>query len=342
MESASTKNKRYNPEVISVLIKNTDRPRYGLLLRLRTGKERNEMFETIFKMPVRLGLQFFADGAGATSGGASGGSAPAGAEAADAGLTQGTDGGTDHVGADTESGQAETPDREAEFERLIKGDYKDLYDARVKKAVTGRTRTLGRKAQAYESVLPIIDTLTARYNVPVGDTEALIKAVREDTAYKSVRADESGISEAQYDEMENLRIQAATRSRMENEAKAEEDYAALMNEARGVKAVYKNFDVAAELKNPEFVKLLDAGFKMRDAYEMVHRNELIPAAMKYASKKGEDAVMNRVRQNGARPAENGVGAQQAAAVKINPDNLSMEQINDYIRRAERGEKITFA
>lgn len=304
------------------------------------------MFETIFKMPVRLGLQFFADGAGAASGGASGGSAPTGAQVADAGLPQGEDTSANENAdaardADAQDGQVSAEAREAEFERLIKGDYKDLYDARVKKAVTGRTRTLGRKAQAYESVLPIIDTLTARYNVPVGDTEALIKAVREDTAYKSARADESGIPDAQYDELENLRIQAATRSRMEIETKAEEDYAALMNEARGVKAVYKGFDVATELKNPEFVKLLDAGFKMRDAYEMVHRNELIPAAMKYASKKGEDAVMNRVRQNGARPAENGVGVQQAAAVKINPANLSMEQINDYIRRAERGEQITF-
>lgn len=299
------------------------------------------MFETIFKMPVRLGLQFFADGAGATSGGASGGSAPAGAQTADAGLTQGTDGGTDNVGADTKDGQAETPNREAEFERLIKNEYKDLYDARVKKAVTGRTRTLGQKAKAYEAALPIIDTLTARYGVKVGDMDALVKAVTEDKAYKSQRADERGIPEPEYDELESLRIKAVTRERLDNEAKAEADYDKLVNEARSVKAVYKGFDVATEMNNAEFVKLLDAGFNMRDAYEMVHRNELIPAAMKYASKKGEDAVMNRVRQNGARPAENGVGSQSAAAVKVDPSKLTRDQINDYIRRAERGERITF-
>ncbi|MBE6693388.1 MAG: hypothetical protein E7589_01300 [Ruminococcaceae bacterium] len=298
------------------------------------------MFDTTFKMPVRLGLQFFADGA-AVAGGATGGNAPAGAEAADAGLTNNTDSGTDNVGADAEAGQAGTPDREAEFERLIKGDYKDLYDARVKKAVTGRTRTLGQKAKSYEAALPILDKLATRYGVKAGDTEALLKAFNADNTYNQARADETGVPLETINEMESLRTQAAARERAEAEATAAAEYAALLEEAKSVKAIYKNFDLRTELEGERFKNLLDIGYSMRDAYEIAHRDTLVPAAMKYASKKGEDAVANRVRQNGMRPSESGARANVPSSVKVDPSKLSMEQINEYIRRAERGEQITF-
>ena len=97
-------------------------------------------------IPVRS-LQLFADG-GQGSGGAAQGTgvtAPAagvqqgvkGNPASDAGNGVQVQGGAPAAGVQQAT---EQPDRNAEFERLIKGQYKDLYDARVSETVQKRVK----------------------------------------------------------------------------------------------------------------------------------------------------------------------------------------------------------
>ena len=109
-----------------------------------------------------------------------------------------------------------------------------------------------------------------------------------------------------------------------------------------VKALYPSYDLRAEMANPEFVKLLNSGFSPQRAYESVHINDIVSQAMKYATDTSAKNLTNSLIANGKRPIENGNAAQSAAVSKIDVSNLSPKQMDEYIRRARRGEKINFS
>jgi hypothetical protein len=100
------------------------------------------MYETVIFSPMALNLQLFAEGTGGDGG--------TGAEAGAMGVTEGAAipqsrgvknpladvkyGIQDAQTADVQNNKAEvveTPDRAKKFEELIKGEYKDLFDARM-------------------------------------------------------------------------------------------------------------------------------------------------------------------------------------------------------------------
>ena len=95
------------------------------------------------------------------------------------------------------------------------------------------------------------------------------------------------------------------------------------------------------MKNPEFVKLLRAGIDIRPAYEVLHQNEILPAAMQFATQEAERKITNKVMANGARPTENGNNSQSAAVVKSDVSQLSKADRQEIARRVARGEKIRF-
>ena len=72
----------------------------------------------------------------------------------------------------------EDNDRNAEFERLITGKFKDLYDAKVSDTVRKRVRSLRENAERYKRIAP---TLSERYGIPATDAEALAEAISADT-----------------------------------------------------------------------------------------------------------------------------------------------------------------
>ena len=306
---------------------------------------------------LRLCLQFFAEGTGG-AGGSSGGGAPTGGAASDAGLQtsgEGTaaavsdkadDAGLENNGDDG-SGESGA-DREAAFDDFITKNS-DLFNARVKakleEILPGRTRPLTKKARGYDAMLPLIDTLTARYGTEPGDVEALIKAVSEDKTSRSARAEELGVSEDMADELERFRTREAAEKRQAKEVEAEEKYKRWAEESKAVKELYPSFDIRAEMKNPVFADLVER-VGVKAAYAAVHHDEINKAAVRYvakeASKRAEDNAVNKVRANGMRPRENGTGHRSPSTTRVDPSKLTKEQIDDYIRRAKAGEKISFS
>ena len=85
-------------------------------------------------------------------------------------------------------------EREAEFEKLIKGDYKDVFTKRMQKVINerfGETKDL--KAQT-EAAKPILEMLQQRYGVD--DISKLTKAIEEDNTYYEQEAAEKEIFRA--------------------------------------------------------------------------------------------------------------------------------------------------
>jgi hypothetical protein len=114
-----------------------------------------------------------------------------------------------------------------------------------------------------------------------------------------------------------------------------------MEQAESAKSVYPSFDLRTEMQNPQFVNLLRSNVDVKTAFEVLHKDEIIPAAMQYTAKTVEQKLTNKIIANGARPAENGNSSQSATVVKSDVSQLSKADREEIIRRVQRGEKIRF-
>ena len=136
----------------------------------------------------------------------------------------------------------------------------------------------------------------------------------------------------------DLKAQMEEAQRQENGKKL---YAQWMQQADEAKKVYPSFDIKAEMNNPKFVDLLRSNIDVRTAYEVLHKDEIIPAAMQFTAQTVESKLAKKIASNGARPTENGMSSQSAAVVKSDVSQLSKEDRAEIIRRVQRGEKIRF-
>lgn len=81
---------------------------------------------------------------------------------------------------------------------------------------------------------------------------------------------------------------------------------------------------------------------LKTAYESVHLDEIKGGAMQYAVQQTEQKISNAIQSGMRRPTENGTKQTASATVgDFDPSKLTKAQIEDFKRRAERGERITF-
>ena len=79
---------------------------------------------------------------------------------------------------------------------------------------------------------------------------------------------------------------------------------------------------------------------VKTAYEVVHKDELLTGAIRYAVQSAQKKTVDNIRARGMRPPENGAsGNGSATVVKSNPNNWTKEDFNEVIRRVQHGEKI---
>ena len=306
-----------------------------------------------------LNLQLFAEGGAAGAGAGDGGTAQGQGVTEAAALPQ-TKGAKSNPLANVKYGiqeenaapaaevQTETaaqPDRNAEFERLIKGEYKDLYDARVQDTVQKRLKGQKETVDKYNALTPTLELLASKYGVDAGDIEALSKAIEEDDSYYEQEALEKGITVKQLKEIKRMERENANLKAQMEEAQRQENgkklYSAWMQQSDETKKVYPSFDLRVEMENPKFVDLLRSNIDVRTAYEVTHKDEIIAGAMQFTAKTVESKIANTIASNGARPSENGMASQSAAVVKSDVSQLSKEDRAEIIRRVQRGEKIRF-
>lgn len=293
----------------------------------------------------RINLQLFAEGSGTGDGGAMG-------ETGTAAMSQSNGENLADVkygiqeDVQTATAQVETPDRNAEFEKLIKGEYKDLYDAKVQDTIQKRLKGTKDTVAKYEALSPTLELLARKYGLKdANDVDALNKAIEDDDTYFEDEALEKGISVEQLKEIRKMEKENAELKRQMSDKSAEENaskiYAMWMEQEASAKQVYPNLELRAELQNPQFVNLLRNNVDVRTAYEVIHKDEILPAAMQFTAKTVEQKLTNKIIANGARPSENGNASQSASLVKSDVSQLSKADRAEIIRRVARGEKIRF-
>lgn len=236
-------------------------------------------------------------------------------------------------------------DRNAEFEKLIKGEYKDAFDRRVQSIINGRFKETRSLKEQIQKSNPVFDILAQKYGTKADDIDGILKALEDDDAYYEQEALEKGVTVEQLKAMrklerenEMLRQNQQEREQQERVRRDLEDWS---QQGEQLKGIYPNFDLRAELDNPQFFSLLHNGVDVRTAYEVIHRDEVLGGAMRYAAQTAAKKVADSVAANSRRPVENAVTSQGAVTSKIDVRKLTKAQCEEYERRAARGEKITF-
>ena len=240
---------------------------------------------------------------------------------------------------------APAEDRNAKFEALIKGEYKDLYDARMQETIQKRLKGSKEIEDKYNSLAPTLEMLARKYGVDATDIKSLNKAIEEDDSYYEEEALEKGVTVEQLKEIRKMeRENAELKRQMEEQTRkdnANKLYAQWMEQEQQTKAVYPSFSLQAEMQNPKFLDLLRSNIDVKTAFEVIHKDEILPAAMQYTAKQVEQKIVNKVIANGARPTENGNSSQGASLTKSDVSQLTKADRAEIARRVARGEKISF-
>jgi hypothetical protein len=249
-----------------------------------------------------------------------------------------------------------TPEqRRAEFDKLISGDYKDLFAERTQSIIDRRFRDTKLMEGRMGSLQPAIDILMSRYNVKA--EKDLADAILQDDMYLQDAADEAGMSVEQYRKFlqtnaENKRLRDYM-NHTEAQRQAAVQYSKWDNEALKLIGTpeapgpYPGLDLQAESANPQFKAMLDsltrAGFPnpVQRAYETLHMDEITAGVARTTAKKVESNVTENLRAKGSRPAENGTSNQSGVIVKNDVRQLSREDRREIAKRANRGENISF-
>ena len=166
--------------------------------------------------------------------------------------------------------------------------------------------------------------------------------------------------------METALPMEAVENGLEEAASAEADTAAdaeLLSEAEGVRAVYPDFDLTAEMGHPILGAILRGEAKptLRQLYEAVHLDDIVEGrvaatvqaqvaeavagavAEEVASavRETEERLLSHIRARGRRPSE--VGAMGGGGIRMHPavSRLTRKERAMLARRAENGETIKF-
>ena len=303
-----------------------------------------------------LSLQVFAEGAGGTGAGAGdGGTAQGQGVTAAAALPQKADKNPlsnvkygiqeDTAPIAEVQNTTDATDLNAEFEKLIKGQYKEQYDARMQDTIQKRLKSSKETVEKYNALQPILEILGKKYGVDATDIDSLNKAIEADDSYFGEEALEKGITVQQLKEIRKMERENADLKKQMQAQQTQENanklYATWMNQADEAKKVYPSLDLRAEMQNPKFVDLLRSNIDVRTAYEVTHKDDIIRGAMQFTAQTVESKLAKKIAAQGARPAENGMSAQGAAVVKSDVSQLSKADRDEIRRRVARGEKIRF-
>lgn len=291
---------------------------------------------------VNLGIHD-GEGGGGTAGAAAGAAAAGSAESA------GTPAGTE---APELKAQTQGSDDRAEFERLIKGQYKAYYDEKVQGHIKERFKASkqaeARMQKTIDGMQPVMQMLAEKYHADPGDVEAISKAIQEDSSYYEDEAAERGMSVEQLKEFkrisrENAALRAAEEQRQEK-AGQQEAMLRWQQQSETVAQKYPGFQGLEEEANDpvtgeRFLQLLSSGIDVENAYKVVHMDDLISGALEYGVNKARQDTVQTIKARGMRPSENGASGTGAAVQHKDVASLTKDERAQLMKRALRGESI---
>lgn len=251
---------------------------------------------------------------------------------------------------------------EEEFEKLIKGKYKNVYQNRVQSLVKDRLSTKDKQIsdmQKKESTGNQIFALIAnKYNVQPDDLDGLLKAVTEDKDLFAEKALAAGVTteEARNDffKQQKTNAQEEELETLRREKAARELDTHLRSIAAETQKEFPNFNLEEEFQNPSFRTALDfiaqqkneqnekTGrndeiYDLTTAYKMAHFNELQKDLVKRSSSAAISAAAQSIQSGARRPTENAVKKSGTTTQRKSVEDMSDAEFDAFYEKVRRGE-----
>lgn len=272
--------------------------------------------------------------AGAADSGAPGGTAP---DSGDAAVAQ-----PQTTADDT---QQNLPDKNAEFEKLIKGEFKEQYEQRIKENMNRRFKESSYLRSRLAQNDEIMNMLKTRYGIENGDYTKIAEALRNDNTYINEEAEKSGMDPESFKKLRELEYENAS---MKRAMQAQKEDMHMRNTVRGWLAdseellkSHPDFDLEREAANPAFVRLLRGGADLKTAYYALHHKEIVDSMVEKTREETLRRTTDNIRARGSRPVENGLSQKSTAIVKTDVSKLTPAERAEIARRVASGEEISF-
>lgn len=253
-------------------------------------------------------------------------------------------------------------DIDSEFDKLIKGKYKNAYQNKMSSAVKDRLTTKDRQIadlQKRESTSnQILSLISNKYNVKSDDLEGLLKAVSEDNDLFSDKALESGTTAEEarinyFNQQERAKEQEELETLRREKAARELD-THLRTLAAETQKEFPNFNLEAEFQNPSFRTALDfiasqrnaqnektgrndEVYDLTEAYKMAHFGELQSDLVKRSSSAAISAAAQSIQSGAKRPTENAVRKSSITSERKNVSEMTDAEFNAFYEKVRRGE-----
>ena len=259
--------------------------------------------------------------------------------------------------AETQSGEEEQSDADSqptEEERAkkyqeFKKEYKKEFARDFQETFNRRHKELKGMENQLNEYSQLMEMLRERYDCT--DVKSAMEALDNDTTFWEQKAYDMGLPVEQVKEISKLkRENRAFHEQMnfiQSQQRANETRQAWENEAEGLKAQYPDLDIDSEVADQRFqdllVSLTKAGFTnpVQIAYESCHADEVKGAIANYVAQQTEKKVTDNIKAKGSRPVENGASSSNAFSQKVDVSKLTDKEMDEYIKRASRGEMISF-
>lgn len=271
------------------------------------------------------------------------GSAPEGGDGTTAGSQAGVAAGNGGV-------QTQQRDLNAEFEEMIKGDYKDAYKQKMQAALDRRFKNQNDLQGQIDEMSSVLDPLMDMYGID--DYNELRTRILTDNGMFEQAAEEMGMTVDQYvtymDNQRRVQEMEAQEQERQRELQAQSTYKDWENQAEALKEIYPEFDLQAEVDlhqqedgSNKFIQLLGAGIDVKTAFEAMHVGELMASTAQQVGDAVRKQTTDTIKARGMRPAENGLNEQAGVIRKSDPSKLTAEDRKEIAKRARRGEVIKF-
>ena len=200
------------------------------------------------------------------------------------------------------------------FRALIQGPYKKEYDRQVQTIVRERLKNCARSEQLLQALAP---TLERDYGV---DTASL--SVEQAERLAQVYPD------GKLPQTQEQREQAMRAG-----------YERLRGQFEQVREAYPQAELAQELDDPAFMRLVVRGVDAKSAYELTHLQELRKSAVAYGARRAREELTAAMQAGYLRPREGGMAQSGCGAFAESPEQWSRKTREELKTRARRGEKV---
>lgn len=215
------------------------------------------------------------------------------------------------------------------WDELIKGEYKELYGQGVQKAIQDRFKNQADLQKVVDEQRAVLEM--AMKDRHVQSVDELKKSYDEDDSLLQDEAEAAGMTVESFRtmkaiEQENARLRQVEQASIQDQL-MRNHFSKLTQQAEELRKTFPDFDLRAELQNPEFFRLTspEVGISVEDAFYTLHGKELAAASMKAGMERAQQQLGQTIRAQGMRPIEGAAHGQGQPAAQAPMDFSRMSR-----------------